>query len=191
MVLTRSSRRMVSCTAAAVLLISGVAVGIALAPPSSAASGTVLFNQPFNDNTVDGSAGSVVLPASPTGTNAACLTAAGNATANPLASCATATDPQGSGELRLTSERGDPGRGGVFAKHERPYLSGPGRDLQLIPVRQGDPSGAEGSRSCWLLSIQPIRRRPASGTSGGSLGYSAKNSTSRRGLSYGYMGVGL
>src|SRR5450432_1408730 len=95
MAFPRSSRRMVSCATATVLVISGTAVALTLhAPDASAASGTLLFSQPFNDNTPDGPAGSVSLPAVQIGTNGACLTAAGNGTANPLATCPTATDAQ-------------------------------------------------------------------------------------------------
>ena len=102
MAFPRLSRRMVSCATATALVISGSAVAMTLrAPDASAASGTVLFSQPFNDNTVDGLAGSVSLPGVQSGTNAACLTAAGNPTANPLASCPTSNDAQGSGTLRL------------------------------------------------------------------------------------------
>ena len=63
MVFSRFARRMVSRAAPVMLVISTVTVGIVAPAPSASASGTVLFNQPFNDNTVDGSAGSVSLPA--------------------------------------------------------------------------------------------------------------------------------
>ena len=78
--------RVVSRAAAIVLLISATTVAMTVAAPGAFASGTVLFSQPFHDNTVDGPAGSVSLPAALSGTNAACLSAVGNATANPLAS---------------------------------------------------------------------------------------------------------
>jgi hypothetical protein len=42
---------------------------LAASAPSAFAVGTVLFNQPFHDNTVDGPAGSVSIPATPTKTN--------------------------------------------------------------------------------------------------------------------------
>ena len=76
-----------SCALAATLMFCASIVVVAV-PAANASAGTVLFNQTFHDNTVDGSAGSVSLPATPTKTNVACLSAAGNATANPLASCA-------------------------------------------------------------------------------------------------------
>ena len=64
MVLHLSSRRMVSCALAATLMICAAVVAVAV-PAAHAAAGTVLFNQTFHDSTVDGSAGSVSLPASP------------------------------------------------------------------------------------------------------------------------------
>src|SRR5580658_8723343 len=123
MAFPRSSRRMASCATAAVLLISGTAVALTLYVPGASAAGTLLFSQAFHDNTVDGPVGSVALPAVQSGTNAACLTAAGNATANPLASCPTATDAQGSGTLRLTPDTG--GKvGAVFANGTVPTSEG-------------------------------------------------------------------
>src|ERR1700689_22488 len=97
MAFPRTSRRMASCATAVALVISGAAVAMTLSAPAAsaaAASGTLLFSQPFNDNTVDGPAGSVSLPGVQSGNNSACLTAAGNPTADPLASCPTATDAQ-------------------------------------------------------------------------------------------------
>src|SRR6202034_100119 len=123
MALRGSARRTVARAAAITLLISSVASKMAHAPNAFAAAGTVLFNQAFHDNTVDGSAGSVSLPATPTKTNVACLSAAGNAAANPLASCTSATDPQGSGKLRLTSN-GTGLEGGVFASTSVPTSQG-------------------------------------------------------------------
>src|SRR6267154_6236467 len=119
----QSARRMVSPAMTVTLLISAVGVDLAVTAPSALAAGTVLFNQTFHDNTVDGTAGSVALPASPTGSNSACLTAAGNSTANPLASCSTATDTQGSGKLRFTSA-GTTLEGGVFASTSVPTSQG-------------------------------------------------------------------
>ena len=62
--LSRIAQSTVSRAAAVLVVIGTVTVGIAApAPTASAAGGTVLFNQPFHDNTVDGTAGSVSLPA--------------------------------------------------------------------------------------------------------------------------------
>src|SRR5258708_24672693 len=98
----RRSGRAVARAAAAALLIGSMAVGVTVSAPSALAAGTVLFNQPFHDNTVDGPAGAVSVPTAPTGTNSACLSASGNAIKNPLASCGSAAVSQGSGDLRFT-----------------------------------------------------------------------------------------
>jgi len=186
MVLHLSSRRMVSCALAATLMISAAVVAVAV-PAANAAAGTLLFNQPFHDNTVDGSAGSVSLPASPTGTNSACLTAAGNATANPLASCPTSTDPQGAGKLRLTSAATTQ-EGGVFASTSVPTSQG--LDVTFNSYQYGG-TNADGI-AFMLAAVDPANPvTPATlGQSGGSLGYSAKNSTTP-GLTDGYLGIGL
>ena len=92
MVVSRLARRMTSCAVSVMLLLSMITAGIAATAPSADAAGTVLFDQPFHDKTVDGPAGSVSLPTAPTGTNAACLTATGNATKDPLFSCGSSTD---------------------------------------------------------------------------------------------------
>ena len=63
MVFSRLAQRMTSRAVAVLLVMSTVTVGIVAPAPSASASGTVLFNQPFHDNTVDGTAGSVSLPA--------------------------------------------------------------------------------------------------------------------------------
>jgi hypothetical protein len=177
---------MVSCALAATLMISAAVVAVAV-PAANAAAGTLLFNQPFHDNTVDGSAGSVSLPASPTGTNSACLTAAGNATANPLASCPTSTDPQGAGKLRLTSAATTQ-EGGVFASTSVPTSQG--LDVTFNSYQYGG-TNADGI-AFMLAAVDPANPvTPATlGQSGGSLGYSAKNSTTP-GLTDGYLGIGL
>jgi hypothetical protein len=70
-------------------------------PTTASAAGTVLFQNLFNDRTVDGT-GTVTLPTPTSGPNVACLTATGNTTTGPLLSCAGATDAQGTGKLQLT-----------------------------------------------------------------------------------------
>ena len=186
--MARSYRRMASWAAAAALLISATAVVITVTAPPAAAAGTVLFNQPFHDNTVDGTVGSVSLPAAPSKTNVACLSAAGNATANPLASCSTATDAQGSGKLRLTSS-GTGLEGGVFASTSVPTSQG--LDVTFNSYQYGGSFGADGIAFV-LAAVNPANPvTPAVlGQSGGSLGYSALNSTNA-GLSDGYLGVGI
>src|SRR5580704_3665108 len=173
MVLHLSSRRIVAGALAATLLIC-TAVAVGALPAANAAAGTVLFNQPFHDNTVDGPAGSVSLPAAQSGTNAACLTAAGNATANPLASCPTATDPQGSGTLRLTPDSG--GKvGAVFAKGTVPTSQGLDITFNLYQYGPATPSGADGTAFV-LAAVNPANPviPSVAGPSGGSLGYSAQ-----------------
>src|ERR1700733_3107467 len=166
--------RVVSRGAAIVALISAATVGITVAAPSAFASGTVLFNQPFHDNSVDGPAGSVSLPAAPTGTNAACLSAAGNAVKNPLASCGTSTDPQGSGKLRLTPAVTTQ-EGGVFASTSVPTSQG--LDVTFNSYQYGG-GGADGIAFV-LAAVDPANPVTPSiiGQSGGALGYSAQNST--------------
>ena len=191
MAFPRSARRIASRAAAATLLISTATVVITVSAPSAFAAGTVLFSQPFHDNTVDGTAGSVSLPAVPSGTNAACLSAAGNATANPLASCPSATDPQGSGKLRLTPDTG--GKvGAIFAGTSVPTSQGLDVTFNSYQYGTATPSGADGIGFV-LAAVNPANpATPATaGQSGGSLGYSAQASNALSGLSDGYLAVGL
>jgi large repetitive protein len=168
MAIRGSARRSVARAAAITLLISSVASQMAAhAPNAFAAAGTVLFNQSFHDNTVDGSAGSVSLPATPTKTNVACLSAAGNAAANPLPSCTTATDPQGSGKLRLTSS-GTGLEGGVFASTSVPTSQG--LDVTFNSYQYGGSFGADGIAFV-LAAVDPANPATPSviGQSGGAL----------------------
>lgn len=169
-------QRVMSRAAALVLLISVTAVGMTVAAPSAFASGTVLFSQPFHDNAVDGPAGSVSLPAAPSGTNAACLSAAGNATANPLASCPSATDPQGSGKLRLTSNALTQ-EGGVFASTSVPTSQG--LDVTFNSYQYGSSATGGDGIAFVLAAVNPADPQTPTtmGQPGGSLGYSAKNAT--------------
>ena len=186
---SRRVRRIVSRAAAVMLLMSMVTAGAAVHAPKALAAGTVLFNQPFHDNTVDGTAGSVSIPAAPAGSgNSVCLSAAGNATANPLASCSVATDAQGSGKLRLTENVGSE-EGGVFASTSVPTSQG--LDVTFNSYQYGGTLGADGL-SFVLAAVNPANPvTPTTiGQSGGALGYSAENSNVS-GLSYGYLGVGL
>ena len=188
MVFSRLDQRMVSRATAVMLVISTVTVGIAASAPSASAAGTVLFSQPFHDNTVDGPAGSVSLPTAPVGGgNFACLTASGNATKNPLASCAAPTDPQGSGKLRFTQAlTGE--EGGVFASTSVPTSQG--LDVTFNSYQYGG-NGADGLAFV-LAAVNPASPviPSALGQSGGALGYSAQSSNNN-GLSYGYLGVGF
>ena len=143
---SRRARRIVSRAAAVMLLTSMVTAGVPVHPPKALAAGTALFNQPFHDSTVDGTAGSVTLPTAPAVSgNSACLTAAGNATANPLASCPTVTDLQGSGKLRLTANVGTQ-EGGVFASTSIPTSQG--LDVAFNTYQYGGTSVRVGWPSC-------------------------------------------
>jgi len=182
---------MVARAAVMTLLVSSIGIEMAASAPSAFASGTVLFNQPFHDNTVDGPAGSVSLPAAQSGTNAACLTAAGNATANPLASCPTATDTQGTGTLRLTPDTG--GKvGAVFANGTVPTSQGLDITFNSYQYGSATPSGADGLAFV-LAAVNPANPviPSVAGPSGGSLGYSAQASNSLNGLTDGYVAVGF
>jgi hypothetical protein len=162
----------------------------------ASAAGTALFNQPFHDNTVDGALGSVVLPTTPSATNAACLTASGNPTKNPLASCLTSTDAPGSGTLRLTSAATNQ-EGGVFASDSVPTSQA--LDVTFNSYQYGG-NNADGIAFVVAATDPANPAPPASmGYSGGALGYSsnyayytAKNQTPIvPGLSHGYIGVGF
>src|ERR1700733_4255614 len=183
-----SSRRIVSCALAATLVICAAVVAVGV-PAAHAAAGTVLFNQPFHDNTVDGPAGSVSIPATPTKTNVACLSAAGNAVASPLASCITATDAQGSGKLRLTSNAAGL-EGGIFASASVPTSQG--LDVTFNSYQYGGSSPGADGIAFVLAAVDPANPVTPSviGQSGGALGYSAQNTT-QAGLSHGYLGVGV
>ena len=167
MTVSRLVRRMMSCAVSVTLVLSMITAGIAASAPSAAAAGTVLFNQPFHDNTVDGPAGSVSLPtARAGGANFACLTATGNATKNPLASCGSPDRQPGLGQAPLHPGGHGPG-GRRLRQHQRPHLPGPGRDVQLLPVR-GHRGGRHGLRAGRRQPGQPghplghraVRRRP-------------------------------
>ena len=154
MVLSRIAQRMTSTAVAVLLVIGMVTVGIAAPAPTASAAGTVLFNQPFHDNTVDGTAGSVSLPtAGAGGANFACLTASGNATKNPLASCIFPTDTQGSGKLRFTQAvTGE--EGGAFASTSVPTSQG--LDVTFNSYQYGG-TGADGLAFV-LAAVNPATR---------------------------------
>ncbi|HEX3873932.1 MAG TPA: putative Ig domain-containing protein [Solirubrobacteraceae bacterium] len=166
-------------------------VGAALSGLSSPAlaAGTTLFNQSFHDNTADGSAGAVSLPATPTKTNVACLSALGSPAGGSLATCASPTDPQGSGVLRLTSS-GAGLEGGVFANSSVPTSQG--LDVTFNSYQYGGTSPGADGLAFALAAVDPANpAMPAVlGTSGGSLGYSVAN-VNTAGLSHGYLGLAL
>ncbi|WP_374947808.1 beta strand repeat-containing protein [Agreia sp.] len=156
-----------------------------LDPTSASAVGTVLFQNAFNNRTVDGT-GSVVVPTPASGANTACLTVPGNSATGPLFSCAGASDAQGSGKLRLTSAAGNQ-IGGVFGETSFPTSNG--LDVTFNSYQWGG-GGADGL-SFMLAAVNPTNPvAPTSiGPGGGSLGYSPAGSI--KGLANAYLGVGL
>ena len=189
MVFSEPAQRMVSPAAALMLVMGMVTIGTVAAAPSASAAGTVLFNQPFHDNTVDGPAGSVSLPTPGAGgSNFACLTASGNKNKiGPLYSCSAPNDSQGAGTLRFT-QAATGQEGGVFASTSVPTSQG--LDVTFNSYQYGG-TGADGMAFV-LAAVNPANPviPTAMGQSGGALGYSAENSTTN-GLSYGYLGVGF
>ena len=186
--LVRRARRMMSCAVSVTLVLSMITVGMAASAPSAHAAGTVLFDQPFHNNTVNGPAGSVSLPTAPAGTNAACLTSRGNnSSTGPLFTCGSSTDNNGSGKLRFTSATTSQ-EGGVFASTSVPTSQG--LDVTFNSYQYGG-TAADGIAFV-LAAVNPANPTvPASiGQSGGALGYSAPNSSSN-GLTDGYLGVGI
>ena len=166
-----------------VVLLSGL---LAVVDPVRAfAAGTVLFQNAFINRTVDGT-GTVTTPTSPSGTNAACLTASGNTSTGPLTSCTSSTDTQGSGKLRLT--RGVANQiGAVYGATSFPTSSG--LDVTFNTYQYGG-TGADGM-SFVLAAVDPANpvAPTAVGQGGGSLGYSPYGGIA--GLPNGYLGVGL
>ncbi|MEU0517986.1 putative Ig domain-containing protein [Streptosporangium sp. NPDC006007] len=161
---------------------------VTVTPTPASAAGTVLFDQPFHNNTANGT-GSVVLPAMPSGsstTNFACLTASGNITTGVLRSCSGNLDSQGSGKLRLTNAAASKA-GGVFGATSVPTSQG--LDVTFSTYQYGG-TAADGLGFV-LAAVDPANpQSPANiGQLGGGLGYSSTSSLS--GMAYGYLGVGL
>ena len=152
----------------------------------ASAAGTTLFNEPFHDNTVDGT-GAVVLPAlSASGTNTACLTASGNTSSGVLFSCPASNDGQGSGKLRLT-DSGNSETGGVFGATSVPTSQG--LDVTFNAYQYGG-SQADGIAFVAAATNPAAPTPPAAiGPTGGSLGYSAYGGLN--GLANAYLGVGF
>ncbi len=166
-------------------LVATILVAIA-APTRAYAAGTVLFQNSFANNTVNGT-GTVTVPAPVSSTNAACLSAAGNtSTTGPLYTCPTNTDVNGSGRLRFTRAATNQ-VGGIYGATSFPTSNG--LDVTFKTYQYGG-TGADGM-SFALVAVDPANPvAPTSiGPSGGSLGYS--NSSSVAGLPNAYLGVGL
>jgi hypothetical protein len=127
------------------------------------------------------------LPAAPTGTNVACLTASSNSAQTPIPGCALPTpDPAGSGALRLTDAVGSE-EGGVAFTQTLPTTKG--LDVTFNSYQYGG-SSADGI-GFFLAATNPVSPAPPSniGSPGGDLGYSSGTGTT--GLADGYLGVGL
>ncbi|MFE9917129.1 fibronectin type III domain-containing protein [Micromonospora sp. NPDC005553] len=184
----RGRRRPSSIATLAVAVTVGV---LAVAPLPAWAAGSVLFDQPFHNNTPNG-IGAVAVPAVPglLATNAACLSAAGNSTIGPLLSCTTSTDPQGAGKLRLTPATINR-QGGVFGAVSVPTSQGLHLTFNTYQYGGNNP-GADGLAFV-LAAVDPANPRPPAtlGQPGGSLGYSAAFNGVSAGLSNGYLGIGL
>ncbi|OLF15183.1 hypothetical protein BU204_23260 [Actinophytocola xanthii] len=163
-----------------------------LAPTTAvAAGGTVVFQNSFSNRTVDGT-GTITVPATPTGTNGACLTASGNTSTGPIYSCAGNVDVQGSGKLRFTGAANHQ-VGGMFGSTSIPTTHG--IDLTFNSYQWGG-SGGDGL-SFTLTAADPVNPAPptVTGHFGGSLGYSPYpgNGSNRPpdGLAHGYLGIGF
>ena len=173
----------------AVVLVTGIAAA-AVPARVSASSGTTLFTQTFANNTVDSSypVSIPALPSGSSGSNVACLTAAGNPSGTAPHSCAGNNDVNGSGKLRLTSATTSQ-EGGLFAATSVPTSQG--IDATFNTYQYGG-SGADGIAFV-LAAVNPASPlSPANiGQSGGALGYSANAGSSQVGLADAYMGIGL
>jgi uncharacterized repeat protein (TIGR01451 family) len=162
------------------------ALGVVATPTTAFAASTVLFDNPFKNNTVNGT-GTVNKPPASSGTNVACLTASGNAATPPLPSCAGNIDSPGAGTLRLTA--GAPQQvGGVVGATSFPTSSG--LDVTFNSYQYGGGFGGEGI-AFLLAAVDPANPQPPAtiGTSGAGLGYSG--SATVNGLTNAYLGVGL
>ncbi|RFS44023.1 L-type lectin family protein [Micromonospora craniellae] len=171
-----------------VALTAGVLVAL---PGTAAADGTVLFDQPFRNNTANG-VGAVAVPGVPSGTssNSACLSASGNTATGPLLSCPTSTDQPGSGKLRLTPASLTR-QGGVFGAVSVPTSQG--LHVTFNAYQYGGTSTGADGLAFVLAAVDPADPRSPSiiGQPGGSLGYSAAFSGGSVGLSNGYLGIGF
>jgi uncharacterized repeat protein (TIGR01451 family) len=169
-----------------VILALLATVGGILVPTTASAAGTVLFQNLFNDRTVDGT-GTVTVPATAGGaTNTACLTALGNFSTQPLLSCSGATDLQGSGKLRLTPATINQ-VGGVMGASSFPTSNG--LDVTFNSYQWGG-NNADGI-AFMLAAVDPANPAVATtiGPSGGALGYATAPGVN--GLANAYLGVGL
>jgi uncharacterized repeat protein (TIGR01451 family) len=177
--------RVLACSLAVVVTAALIPLGPAGSP--AYAAGTTLFDQPFHDNTADGT-GAVVKPAlSAGGTNAACLTEVGNPSTGVLTTCSHNTDStSNSGKLRLTDSTTGK-TGGVFGATSVPTSQG--LDVTFNTYQYGG-TQADGIAFA-VAAVDPATPTAPSiiGLPGGNLGYSG--TTSANGLDSGYLGIGL
>ncbi|MDQ1393456.1 MAG: large repetitive protein, partial [Acidimicrobiaceae bacterium] len=154
-------------------------------PTAASAAGTVLFQNLFNNKTVDGT-GTVTVPTPTSGTNGACLTASGNSATPPLLSCAGSLDQQGSGKLRLTPATANQ-VGGVFGQGTFPTSGGV--DVTFNSYQWGG-TGADGLAFV-LAAVDPANPVVPTemGPPGAGLGYAPAGSA--KGLDDAYLGVGF
>jgi hypothetical protein len=172
----------VARTALAGLLGSTLTVPLNGLPSVPAyAAGSTLFNQPFKNNTVDPAypVNLPVLPAGTSGTNTACLTAAGNPTGTGLHSCATNTDAAGLGTLRLTTTSTFQ-EGGLFGATSVPTSQG--LDVTFNSYQYGG-TAADGLAFV-AAAVDPANPLPPAniGQPGGALGYSSTHQGNLAGL---------
>ncbi|MCA2228283.1 putative Ig domain-containing protein [Nonomuraea aurantiaca] len=165
---------------------------VMLAPALAQAVATTVFDQPFHNNTANGT-GAVskpALPAGATGSNIVCLTASGNTTTGVLRSCPTSTDAQGSGKLRLTDST-TARLGGFYGATTFATQVGKGLDVTFNAYQYGG-GGADGLAFAFAAA-DPVTPVPPTfiGQGGGALGYSAVRTGSLVGLNNAYLGVGL
>ncbi len=171
-----------------VLAVALVATAVHVPVSVSHAAGSTLFVQSFKNNTID-PASPVSIPALPsgsTGTNVACLSAAGNTTGTGLKSCTTSTEVNGSGALRLTSAVTGQ-QGGIFGATSVPTSQG--LDVTFTMYQYGG-GGADGMAFV-AAAVDPAHPVPPAtiGRPGGSLGYSPFSTGA--GLANAYLGFGF
>ncbi|HET9060055.1 MAG TPA: hypothetical protein VFN61_09055, partial [Acidimicrobiales bacterium] len=183
-------RHCLALFAGAVTLASGAA---AVVSPTPAYAGTpsapidlseepFSYSQPFVPSRWS-------VPALPSGTNAACLTAGSSTTQTPVPGCGGTTDPGGQGALRLTGASGAT-EGGVSSAFALPTSSG--LDFTFDTYQYGGTGSPGDGLLFYLAATDPSNPSAASslGGAGGDLGYTSGNSAAT-GVTNAYLGVGL
>lgn len=179
---TLRPRALVGAVAGLVALLALVAAAPALANTE------VLVNEAFTGASPTSS--SWALPSAPTGSNVACLTAGTSTSEQPIPACSSpAADSSGNGALRLTANSGGE-EGGVAYGLTVPTVDG--IDATFDSYQYARSGGADGI-GFFLAAENPADPAPPAdiGQPGGALGYSAVASSTKAGMSYGYLGIGL